>query len=133
MNRELLRQAVDALHGVYTAENDNEVAAAIAALEAELAKPEQDHGFDRTASHMVGEYVDNAEQKPVDRSWLSTGNPANAPLRITGAPPRKEWQCLTDEEIAKSWAWAQKSSPYGVTRIEIFAKSIEAKLKEKNT
>ena len=29
------------------------------------AQPEQDHGFDRTASHMAGEYVDTAEQEPV--------------------------------------------------------------------
>jgi len=41
MSRELLQQAANALHGVYTAENDSEVFAAIAALEAELAKPEQ--------------------------------------------------------------------------------------------
>ena len=44
----------------------------------------------------------------------------------------KPWQGLTQEDIDKSWEWAQKSSPYGVTRIETFAKSIEAKLKEKN-
>ena len=45
----------------------------------------------------------------------------------------KPWQGLTDEDINKSWEWAQKSSPYGVTRIETFAKSIETKLKELNT
>ena len=44
----------------------------------------------------------------------------------------KPWQGLTQEDIDKSWEWAQKSSPYGVTRIETFAKSIETKLKEKN-
>ena len=43
------------------------------------------------------------------------------------------WQSLTQEDIEKAWEWAQKSSPYGVTRIEVFAKAIEAKLKEKNT
>ena len=45
----------------------------------------------------------------------------------------KPWQGLTQEDIDKSWEWAQKSSPYGVTRIETFAKSIETKLKELNT
>ena len=32
----------------------------------EKAKPEQNHGFDRTASHMAGEYVDIAEQHAID-------------------------------------------------------------------
>ena len=43
------------------------------------------------------------------------------------------WQSLTKTDIDKAWEWAQKSSPYGVTRIETFARDIEAKLKEKNT
>lgn len=42
------------------------------------------------------------------------------------------WQALTQKDIDKAWEWAQKSSPYGVTRIEVFARAIEAKLKEKN-
>jgi len=42
------------------------------------------------------------------------------------------WQSLTKTDIDKVWEWAQKSSPYGVTRIETFARAIEAKLKEKN-
>ena len=33
---------------------------------------EPDHGFDRTASHMAGEYVDTAEQEPV--AWLYNGH-----------------------------------------------------------
>ena len=42
------------------------------------------------------------------------------------------WQSITKADIDKAWEWAQKSSPYGVTRIEVFARAIEAKLKEKN-
>ena len=42
------------------------------------------------------------------------------------------WQSLTKADIDKAWEWAQKSSPHGVTRIEVFANAIEAKLKEKN-
>ena len=45
---------------------------------------------------------------------------------------KREWVGLTDEEKNKAWEWAQKSSPYGVTRIEVFANAIEAKLREKN-
>jgi len=123
MSRELLQQALEALEmHVLGFDGVRKMELAIEALESELAKPEQDtqckhcdgngcvacdarclpeqdHGFDRTASHMAGEYVDIAEQKPVDCSWLSKGNPANAPVRITGAPPRKPWVGLTDEEI----------------------------------
>lgn len=43
------------------------------------------------------------------------------------------WKSITQEDIDKAWEWAQKSSPYGMTRIEVFARSIEAKIKEKNT
>ena len=32
---------------------------------------------------------------------------------------------LTDEEIDKAWAWAQKSSPHGVTRLNVFARAVE--------
>tara|TARA_R110000868_G_scaffold132888_2_gene344160 strand:+ start:2021 stop:2305 length:285 start_codon:yes stop_codon:yes gene_type:complete len=50
---------------------------AIMALYKSLAQPEQDHGFDRTASHMAGEYVDTAqpEQEPckcIDQFWCAT-------------------------------------------------------------
>jgi len=46
---------------------------------------------------------------------------------------KREWVGMTQIEIDKAWEWAQKSSPHGVTRIEVFTKSIEAKLREKNT
>jgi len=52
---------------------------------------------------------------------------------LLGWQPKREWVGLTDEEIDKAWEWAQKNSPHGVTRIEVFTKSIEAKLREKNT
>ena len=32
---------------------------------------------------------------------------------------------LTDKEIDKAWAWAQKSSPHGVTRLNVFARAVE--------
>ena len=32
---------------------------------------------------------------------------------------------LTDEEIDKAWEWAQRSSPIGVTRLTVFARTIE--------
>jgi hypothetical protein len=44
----------------------------------------------------------------------------------------KEWYGLSDKDCDKAWEHAQKSSPYGVTRIEVFAKDIERRLKERN-
>jgi hypothetical protein len=84
------------------------------------AQPEQDHGFDRTASHMVGEYVDTAQsdnQEPV-------------------APPRKPWQGLTDEEIKE--VLDLNVAPWSLSGVALQhvmddARALEAKLKEKNT
>ena len=65
------------------------------ALEKELAKPEPDHGFDRTASHMVGEYVDTA-------------------------PPRKPWVALTHADLMKEFGYTDellRNTAYGVEKI----------------
>ena len=152
-DREIIQQALDALlHMCNTTKAQNDYNAkivdkALVALEAALAQPEQDHGFDRTASHMAGEYVDTVEQKPV--AWMFEDDednghktfqsnpptptqvaylaewkrPAWTPLYT--APPRKEWVGLTDEE---------RYLNDGRTEEEIeYARAIEAKLKEKNT
>ena len=80
MSREIMQQALPLLiaYQDYTGDSRiaNECGEAIKALEAELAKPE--HGFDRTASHMAGEYVDTAgtEQEPV--AWVSLIQEAQA-------------------------------------------------------
>ena len=90
------------------------------------SQPEQDHGFDRTASHMAGEYVDTANQEPVawhshnpdypiqDGDWVevifTSGQPDDAkkwtPLYTAPQKPDvtlidegKTWQGLTDDEI----------------------------------
>jgi hypothetical protein len=48
------------------------------------------------------------------------------------AKPEQEWVGLTEVDCDKAWEHAQKSSRYGVTRIGVFAKTIEAKLRSKN-
>jgi len=115
MSRELLKQALYALkyHSIQTRPIDltNET---IEALRQELAKPEQEHGFDRTASHMAGEYVDTSppkaeKQEPVayvssyhyGRCVITLFNPAlimPPGVALYTAPLRKEWVGLTDEE-----------------------------------
>ena len=63
-------------------------------------------------------------------------------LRVRLAQPEREWQGLTDEEIKSAWSqlwydlgngkFAASDDPARHTTI-MFAKEIEAKLKEKNT
>ena len=44
------------------------------------------------------------------------------------APPQREWQSLTDEEITVAWNEAPRIQLW----VNAFARAIEAKLKEKN-
>lgn len=114
----------------------------IAALRQALAQPEQDHGFDRTASHMAGEYVDTAEQEPVAQIyvkngyWIETRNAetkglSNGLHNIYTAPvSKREWVSLTDERISHVWhkdLWKSPSPHHE------FARAIEAASKELNT
>ena len=95
-----------------------------------LAQPE--HGFDRTASHMAGEYVDTAGTEHQFK-YVAYGLRAdeNGKLSI-GELPKREWVGLTDEEILS----AAKEVPITCIRQRDydlhFASIIEAKLKEKN-
>jgi hypothetical protein len=45
------------------------------------------------------------------------------------APPQREWQVLTEDDVAQAWA---KSKGDVLYRLKPFAQAIEAKLKAKN-
>jgi hypothetical protein len=77
------------------------------------------------------------QQKPVAWQWLNTAHfrknlPANAesgawnPLYT--APPRREWQRLTNEEIYPLY-----NEPRSDAEMLEFARAVEQALKEKNT
>lgn len=51
--------------------------------------------------------------------------------RAVNAMSKREWRGLTDEEWIELWDKTVKYAP-SVTRVEDFARAIEAKLKEKN-
>ena len=122
------------------------------------SQPEQDHGFDRTASHMAGEYVDTANQEPVawhshnpdypiqDGDWVevifTSGQPDDvkkwtplytAPQKpdVTLISEGKTWQGLTDDEL--DLIYKQHHNEYGQGVTGQYERAIEAKLKEKNT
>ena len=139
MNCELLQEALDALKEwdaliKYQYQGSSEAMSAmqivawntvdiIAALEAELAKPEQE-----PVAWMLPEYGDVLSASEVDGTGIYS-------IPLYTSPPRKEWVGLTDEEIVglyrqiadcKEWAIG------GLTHALPFAHAIEAKLKDKN-
>ena len=132
-----LRQAAEvALEALEEAETQNDSiekwdrhALAIEVLRQALS---QDHGFDRTASHMAGEYVDTAQQEPVarvnrDGFIVETGFGILEGTLLYTSPPIREWVGLSDEEITEA-----VGSPIDEVYLSDFRK-VEAKIKEKNT
>ena len=104
-DRELMQQALDALEK-HILEYET-----IEALRARLAQPEPEP---------VGE---------VDKDGMAVLW-ANKPMnnaKLYTAPPQREWQWLTDEEIT-----ALKRNGERYISSQDFARAIEAKLKEKN-
>ena len=115
----------------------------------------QDHGFDRTASHMAGEYVDTESSNDFVPDW-DTLQPyidriaelelkivmldeacANCGVKTTDgyalycvkcSEPLREWLDLTDEEISE----AVGNRSLNETYLRYFRKVL-AKIKEKNT
>lgn len=127
--REAAQMALDALEWCYDvtewpANGNSPQDKAIEALRARLAQPEPEpvawwDGVGRFAT---------AKEKDWDRRTggiLSFGR--DIPLYT--APPQREWQGLTDEEIENfvQAVWPRKAVPADYIR------AIEAKLKEKNT
>ena len=95
---------------------------AIEALRAALAQPEP-------------EPVAWADKYDIQREghdfWVSRQQPAKNGAPLYTAPPQREWQGLTDEEIEKI-VYNIKSVTMGIVTTEYLARAIEAKLKEKN-
>jgi len=61
--------------------------------------------------------------KPTEGNWK--------PLYT--APPQREWQGLTDEEVEGYWDWEDFQCGAGRSTILEMVRDIEARLKEKNT
>jgi hypothetical protein len=114
----------------------------IETLRARLAQPEQRTGDCLLAGVCAaeGHRIQKTQPEPEPVAWLHsfTGYgwqvvpeklyPTDQPLYT--APPQREWQGLTDEEIHKAAAATvegERMLPYS------FARAIEAKLKEKNS
>ena len=109
-DRELMQMALDALEEaadhIGCPDDDDAIGVARKALRARLAQP---------------------EPEPV--AWMHDSHVGfNVPLYT--APPKREWQGLTDEEYE---AMAEKHVTNCYFDTLTYARAIEAKLKEKNT
>ena len=94
--------------------------------ENELAQPEQEP----VAKHVCNLWINpETSEYEVDRCT----HPINEVIPVYTAPPRKEWVGLTDDEIEDTWGntpMMLNARDGGARRV--FARAIEAKLKEKN-
>ena len=145
--REAAQMALDALDS----DNPDIQLRAATALRAALAQPEQeptrsqklrDAGYTRRPK---GWGKDEEEPEPVacadkydlDREghdfWVSRQANVRTGVPLYTAPPQREWQGLTDEEIKNHWLIAMQSVEGTVLPIPEFALAIERALKEKNT
>jgi hypothetical protein len=101
---------------------------------AALAQSEQDHIPD--ARKMVTEQEPGAVVDANDEGYwadiLPDRNVKVGQLLYT-TPPQRTWVGLEGEEIRNLWEEATKPDRSTMTMVTSFAKSIEAKLKEKNT
>lgn len=148
LTREEAQQVLDAFYVATThfAKDRNEILAAIQTLRARLAQPEpepvawtvgglitdfsRDFSAYKTKTYTKPLYTTppQAEPKPVADKYLmevectKCGAKQDGVLTVT-APPQREWQGLTDEELLACYS----------NRGNVFYRAIEAKLKEKNT
>ena len=91
---------------------------------------------------VIGEWADRAREaeqklrsKNMDRQCPSCGGfcKKSGCERENIAPPQREWQGLTDDEIADIWnKYCDELGEASINDAEDIARAIEAKLKEKN-
>jgi hypothetical protein len=129
---EMALEALEKKNGHWGKGHDELNANAIAALRKALIDSDGtlidegtkiDHGFDRTASHMTGEYVDTSLPKQAIYEYSEMGSKT----RIRAA---KTWQTLTEQEISEVLGSDIHQEQSGELR---FIRAIEEKLKDKNT
>lgn len=130
-DRELMQMALDALEEaqsytsseIWSPSMTNECAAAAEALRAALAQPEQEP----VAWMEIEKYIDEDNLWDSRKILRDYDNGLGEPLYT--APPQREWQGLTDEEIVEIAA-----TPAAIpgAYVHCFARAIEAKLREKN-
>jgi hypothetical protein len=134
MSKEAMKLALEALKGYRREMNDGQPCDAEKALEKALAKQEQ-------GEPNIQSYLEKNNLQPV--AWMDAdGNVSDnndhrcfpIPLYTT-TPQQRTWVGLTDEEVELVYAIIIKIRKKDIMPGEqkMFARTIEAKLKEKNT
>ena len=129
--RKAAEMALEALNEtadkIYSQDDDDSIGIARKALRQALAQPEQEPVAWVTFNAYGEEddvWYENPEGKLLD-GW--TYKP------LYTAPPKREWVGLTDEEIWETEPYKMAVTDQETRWLYRFAKTIEAKLKEKNT
>ena len=124
-DRELMQMAFDALELCDPVRVEKEVEA----LRARLAQPEPEPKCGAIIEVFGKDWRLDYMSLPVGKHKLYTQQYTYT------APPQREWQGLTDEEVRDFWSWSmtQDAEHTANTQQHAFARAIEAKLKEKNT
>ena len=132
--REAAQQALEAMeetqrHRAYT----QGIPDAITALRAELAQQEQEADYPEEKLQAVAEYISDKYHV-----WYGVGARdveevlrQSARCGLVSGAPRREWQSLTDTDIARVFRAVYGGTRFGPSEKE-FAAAIEAMLKEKN-
>ena len=121
-DRELLQMALDALEYPGPSWPDARQKAA-EALRAALAQPEQEEDYDAIANKQLASLKAAAKVTFEDAV-------VRAVHKLYNAPPQREWVGLTKEEIIRL---RHLYDPTAHWSLDMFARAIEAKLREKNT
>jgi hypothetical protein len=125
-DRELMQMALDALEEaadhIGCPDDDDAIGVARKALRARLAQPEPEP----VAWHEPGAYGNVT----VHEKWANE----NGWLPLYTAPPQREWQGLTENEIKHLWYEACQTNLELTSQLIVhLARNIEAKLRAKNT
>lgn len=129
-DRELMQMALDALNLVTDlTTHDDELYEAIDAISARLAQPEPEpvaHLWECLGrwSAMIAHDGEHADLSPP--SWLCDA------IKAATAPPQREWQGLTDEEVFAALVSIDGNTKRLAPGFVAFYCAIEAKLKDKN-
>lgn len=122
MTQEALKLALDALKWCHGGEPCG-TAEAIAVVEKALAQEQEPVAWMRQDGQKVTTASDRHNYPDYETRY-------SIPLYTT--PPQRQWVGLEGEEIRNLWEEATKPDRSTMTMVTSFAKSIEAKLKQKN-
>lgn len=127
-DRKLMQMALDALNNFDKGNHGMRwQVPVIKALRAALAQPEQEEGYDAIANKQLASLKAAAKVTFEDAV-------VRAVHKLYNAPPQREWQGLTDDEIIDAANMAPFETMVSAEDyIYIIARAIEQALKEKNT